>query len=88
VQDRFHLPHAFHLALAHDRRRQVTVPPTEDRPDAGRPGLARTPRADTPSDDDRVPLGRIVGWVAVGVLVVIGLVLYFIYSRRLSPLIG
>jgi len=66
----------------------VTLPPAEDRPEAGRPGLVRTPGADTPSNGDRVPLGRIVAWVAVGILVVIGLVLYFIYSRRLSPLLG
>lgn len=64
------------------------MPPAEDRPDAGRPGLARTPGADTPSGDDRVPVGRVLAWVAVGILVLIGLVLYFIYSRRLSPLLG
>jgi len=63
------------------------MPPAEDRPDAGRPGLTRTPGADAPSDGDRVPVGRVLAWVAVGALVVIGLVLYFIYSRRLSPLL-
>jgi hypothetical protein len=64
------------------------MPPAEDRPGADRPGLARPPAADTPSDGDRVPTGRGLAWLAVGILVLIGLVLYFIYSRRLSPLLG
>lgn len=66
----------------------MTLPPAEDRPEAGRPGLARTPGTDAPSGADRVPVSRALAWVAVGILIVIGLVLYFIYSRRLSPLLG
>jgi hypothetical protein len=66
----------------------MTTPPTEDQPDAGRPRIARVPGANAPTEGDRAPTGRILAWLAVGALVLLGLVLYFIYSRRLSPLLG
>jgi type VI protein secretion system component VasF len=40
------------------------------------------------SDDEAVPLRRVVVWGLVAAAIVVGLVLYFIYERQITPLVG
>lgn len=42
---------------------------------------------ETATDPDAVPLGRALLWVAFGVVLVAGLVMYFMYERLVSPLL-
>jgi len=43
---------------------------------------------DGTSFDEAVPLRRTVFWVAVWVVVLVGVILYFRYARLLTPLLG
>jgi hypothetical protein len=40
------------------------------------------------SDEDAVPLRRLLLWSAVALAIVVGLVLYFTYERQITPLVG
>ena len=40
------------------------------------------------SDDEAVPLRRVVLWTAVALSIVVGLVLYFKFGRQITPLVG
>ena len=40
------------------------------------------------SDEEAVPLRRVLLWALVAVGIVVGLVLYFIYERQITPLVG
>jgi hypothetical protein len=42
----------------------------------------------SPSEPPRVPLMRIVGWSAVAVVLLLGLILYFRYAGSVRPLLG
>jgi hypothetical protein len=37
---------------------------------------------------DAVPLRRVLLWALIGVVLVVGLVLYFRYERQIQPLLG
>jgi hypothetical protein len=39
-------------------------------------------------DDEAVPLRRVLLWGLVAVAIVVGLVLYFVYERQITPLVG
>ena len=41
-----------------------------------------------PDDSNALPLGRLVRWTAIAVLLCVGLALYFRVGRRLPPLTG
>jgi hypothetical protein len=43
---------------------------------------------DTPIDAETVPLRRVILWMAVGVALVVGLILYFKYEPLIQPLLG
>ena len=56
----------------------------------GAAGGAVTPTEGTPAADDadeRVQAPRLVAWLLVFAAVVIGVVLYLMYARRLAPLL-
>ena len=36
---------------------------------------------------DRVPIGRVIPWVVLVVLLIAGLVLYFLYGGHVTPLL-
>jgi hypothetical protein len=36
---------------------------------------------------DRVPIGRVIPWVVLVVLLIVGLVLYFRYGSQATPLL-
>lgn len=63
------------------------------RPHAATPKPARLPlsrffrRSDATADPDAVPLGRALVWALFGVVLVVGLVLYFKYARVVLPLL-
>jgi type VI protein secretion system component VasF len=40
------------------------------------------------SDEEVIPLRRLVVWALVAVAIVVGLVLYFVYERQITPLVG
>ena len=40
------------------------------------------------SSEDAIPLRRVVVWALVAVAIVVGLVLYFVYERQITPLVG
>jgi hypothetical protein len=40
------------------------------------------------SGEDAIPLRRVIVWALVGVVVILGLVLYFRYERLVLPLVG
>ena len=40
-----------------------------------------------PPPPDRVPFGRLIPWVILAVLLICGLVLYFRYGTRVTPLL-
>jgi type VI protein secretion system component VasF len=40
------------------------------------------------SDEEAVPLRRVLVWALVAVAILVGLVLYFMYGRRITPLVG
>jgi hypothetical protein len=44
-------------------------------------------RSDTTADRDAVPLGRALLWALFGVVLLVGLVLYFKYERVVLPLL-
>ena len=44
--------------------------------------------ADSISAEERIPVRRILFWVAVWVGIFIGIVFYFRYARLLTPLLG
>jgi hypothetical protein len=44
--------------------------------------------ADLQSAEERIPVRRILFWVAVWVGILIGIVFYFRYARLLMPLLG
>jgi type VI protein secretion system component VasF len=51
--------------------------------------LSRVLRPAGPSTaDERIPLRRILFWVAVWVGILVGIVFYFRYARLLTPLLG
>ncbi len=50
--------------------------------------VSGTERHDEPPDEQRVPLRRAVLWGIIGVVVVIGVYLYFQYERVLAPLVS
>ena len=58
-------------------------------PDPGRPS-GPTPRPSGSHDREgvSVPATRAVVWIVVAVVVLVGLALYFLYQRRLSPVLG
>jgi LPS O-antigen subunit length determinant protein (WzzB/FepE family) len=43
---------------------------------------------ETPTHSDAVPLRRVILWIVVGAVLVVGLVLYFKFERLLPPLVG
>ncbi|MDB4908174.1 MAG: hypothetical protein JWO05_2958 [Gemmatimonadetes bacterium] len=50
--------------------------------------ISKLYKAELPSMElERVPLTRYLLWGVVGVIAIVGLVLYFMYARRLSPLV-
>jgi hypothetical protein len=44
-------------------------------------------RSDSPADPDAVPLRRALLWALFGVVLIVGLVLYFKYERHVVPLL-
>jgi hypothetical protein len=44
-------------------------------------------KTETTTDPDAVPLGRALLWAAFGVVLVLGLILYFKYERVVVPLL-
>jgi hypothetical protein len=48
--------------------------------------ILRTP--DSPGDDERVPVRRVLLWLIVGAAILAGIVLYFKYERQLTPIVG
>lgn len=42
----------------------------------------------TPPPDDDVPLGRMLVWITIGVILVLGLWLFMRYGREVAPLIA
>jgi hypothetical protein len=50
--------------------------------------LSRMFRADDESPGDSVPLRRVLFWAAVWAAILVGIVLYFKYSRLLTPLLA
>ena len=51
--------------------------------------LTRVLRSDDSNNtDERIPVRRIVFWVAVWVGILLGIVFYFKYARLLTPLLG
>ena len=58
--------------------------------DPGRPSGAQPRRSGTHERGDgvHVPATRALLWIFVAVLVLVGIVLYFLYQRRMSPVLG
>jgi hypothetical protein len=51
--------------------------------------VSRVPRPDdTKYLEEKIPLRRILMWVAVWVWIVVGIAFYFKYARLLTPLLG
>ncbi len=51
--------------------------------------LSRVPRPDVAKQlDERIPLRRILFWVAVWLGIFLGIAFYFTYARLLTPLLG
>lgn len=43
---------------------------------------------ETPPQPSRLPIRRLLLWALIGVAIVVGLVLYFLYARLLEPLVA
>jgi hypothetical protein len=70
------------VARARRRPYAVTPPPPQLR-------LSRIfRRSETTADPDAVPLVRVLVWGLFGVVLVVGLVLYFKYERVVMPLLS
>jgi hypothetical protein len=41
-----------------------------------------------PEGEDRIPLTRLALWALLGILLIAGLVLFFLNFRRIEPIIG
>ena len=50
--------------------------------------VSGTGRHDEPRDEQRVPVRRAVMWALIGVVVLVGVYLYFQYERVLAPLVS
>jgi hypothetical protein len=50
--------------------------------------VSGTERHDQPSDEQRVPLRRVVLWGLIGAAILVGVYLYFQYERVLAPLVS
>ena len=48
--------------------------------------ILRTP--DSPGDDERVPIRRMLLWIIVAAAILAGIMLYFKYERQLTPIVG
>jgi hypothetical protein len=57
--------------------------------DPGRPTEPpRRPSGSHEREGVNVPATRAIVWIVVALVVVVGVVLYFLYQRRLSPVLG
>ena len=50
--------------------------------------LSRMFRADDETRKDTIPLRRLMFWVAVWIVLLAGIVMYFQYARLLTPLLA
>lgn len=50
--------------------------------------VSGTDRHDKPPDDGRIPMRRAVLWGLIGLVILVGVYLYFQYERVLAPLVS
>lgn len=41
-----------------------------------------------PPPDDRIPTGRLLLWTMIAFILVFGIILYFRFDQRITPLVG
>jgi type VI protein secretion system component VasF len=61
----------------------MSHPPTDRSSDPDRGDGARTPR-----DEERVTFSRVTVWSVIALLVLLGVVLFFVFHRQLAPVLG
>lgn len=52
------------------------------------PNRERELTSPPPPPDDRTPTGRLIMWTVIALVLVFGVILYFRFDHRITPLVG